>query len=58
VDEKIRHHGGGFEMKCNFCGKESRKLKSRRNFPHGKKSKGITTKMCPKCNSKNSEMKE
>jgi len=45
-------------MKCNFCGKESRKLKSRRNFPHGKKSKGITTKMCPKCNSKNSEMKE
>lgn len=36
-------------MKCDFCGRDSKKMKTRRNFPHGKKSKGITTKMCPSC---------
>ncbi len=42
-------------MKCDFCGKESKKLKTRRNFPHGRKSKGITTKMCPNCDIKQKE---
>jgi len=41
--------------KCDFCGRESKNLKARRNFPHGKRSKGITTKMCPSCNVKVSE---
>lgn len=36
-------------MKCDFCGRDERKMKTRRNFPHGKKSKGITTKTCKSC---------
>ena len=47
-------------MKCDFCGKDSKKMKTRRNFPHGKKSKGIITKMCSSCNSQteDSEVKK
>ncbi len=36
-------------MKCDFCGYERQDVKSRRNFPHGRKSKGIVTKTCIPC---------
>lgn len=39
-------------MKCDFFGKDSKKLKTIKNFPHGKKSKGITTRICNKCEQK------
>lgn len=38
-------------MKCDFCGSKS-KVKTRSNFPHGKKSRGITTRICRNCETK------
>jgi len=42
-------------MKCDYCGKETRKMKQRRNFPHGKKSKSITTRICKSCETNKEE---
>jgi len=44
-------------MKCDFCGEQRGRIKTKRNFPHGRKSKGITTKTCQYCKSKKEESK-
>jgi transcription elongation factor Elf1 len=43
-------------MECKICG--SRKIKSRTNYPSGRKSKSRTTKICKRCgNTKAFEMR-
>ncbi len=38
--------------KCDLCGRESKSMKTRRNYPFGVKSKARTTKTCPSCDAK------
>ena len=44
-------------MKCDICGSsgEKSKFKTRHNYPHGRKSKGVTTRTCKLCESQNHE---
>jgi len=34
--------------KCDFCGKRG-KIYRRKNYPHGRKSKPVVTKLCRAC---------
>jgi len=36
-------------MKCDICGKENKKLRDRKNYPFGKKSKARIIKTCKLC---------
>ena len=36
-------------MKCDCCGRDEKKMKSRKNYPHGRKSNKIITKLCQVC---------
>ena len=42
-------------MTCKKC--KGTKIKSRRNYSHGKKSKAMTTSTCKKCGSTDIEIK-
>ena len=38
-------------LKCDFCGKRG-KIYTRKNYPHGRKSKPIITYICKECRKK------